>query len=555
MRLTITPVLVLSAAALSAQWTSNTAVNTSVRSGAGVDAATPLMSDGPDGSTYVSWFDNQPGGYQLRMQRLDENGYPLWPAEGLLVSDHPQNSALFRYDLAADSQGNAIVAFQDERSGQLDIVAYKISPSGDMLWGADGIALTDAGATQGLGPVIGVQSNDDVVIAWNANDGGSGKWIAYQSISADGVPQWAAPHQVIGTAKYSRPKVIRTLDGFLLFYVEETGNFPFTSNMYVQRYDATGSPVWSMPTHVSSKTVPVFYFPAPIPDGNNGMYLAFNTGNPDNASLTDVYVQRVKADGSAWSTTGTEVLTGTSTQRFGGTLALMNTIMGLLVPVQVTNAAQSEGGWNVQLVDTNGVAQLGPAGVEVVAQSAQLASPDDCAALSDGCIVVYSEGGFGQEHIKATRLGFLGWQTWGGPINVCSMNSNKDDVSCGRMNNNGQVVAVWQDDRVGSGVFAQNILANGSVGPVGIARPEATNGRMTVHESADGTVLEIGAGPAGPEHIDIMDITGRAIWTKDVAEGRAGAMIVLPTELLSVGTYVVRVATPGQSTSITWVRH
>jgi hypothetical protein len=301
-------------AALHAQWTDNTLLNTSVRSGSGVDAVTPLMSDGPDGSTYVSWFDGQPGGYQLQMQRLDVNGYPLWAGEGLLVSDHPQNSALFRYDLKTDNEGNAIVAFQDERSGHLDIVVYKVGPAGDLMWGADGVPLTDPASTQGLAPVIGVLSSNEVVIAWKASDD-TDKWVAMYQVLADGSVPFQPPYQITGPAKYSRPKVIPTNNnGFFVQYVEEVGNFPFTCTMYAQAFDGDGN-VYGTFT-VSTKTISVFYFPEPVPDGESGFYVAFTTSNPDNQALSDVYVQHMDMTGTTWSETGVEAAVGTATHRF-----------------------------------------------------------------------------------------------------------------------------------------------------------------------------------------------------------------------------------------------
>jgi hypothetical protein len=32
---------------------------------------------------------------------------PLWPRNGILSADHPQNSALFGWDMIADSHDNA----------------------------------------------------------------------------------------------------------------------------------------------------------------------------------------------------------------------------------------------------------------------------------------------------------------------------------------------------------------------------------------------------------------------------------------------------------------
>ncbi|MEO8734394.1 MAG: hypothetical protein ABI373_08685, partial [Flavobacteriales bacterium] len=137
-----------------AQWTTDLTTNTYMRAVSSGDVNTPQVADGPDGSTYSCWFENNSEhGYQLRMQRLDASGNRMWPDTALVVSDQPQNSAIFRYQMKSDADGNAVVAFQDERTGSLDIVAYKIGPDESFLWGANGIELPTPGTT-GLAPVV-----------------------------------------------------------------------------------------------------------------------------------------------------------------------------------------------------------------------------------------------------------------------------------------------------------------------------------------------------------------------------------------------------------------
>ena len=144
MRSPLLALLITACTAATAQWTTPTE-NTRVSGTGSVEAATPMSAPGPDGSTYITWFEGA-SGYRLMMQRLDADGFALWDAGGIVVSDEPQNSALFRFDFTSDNAGNAIVAFQDERSGNLDVVAYRAAPDGTMLWG-DGIALTTPGST------------------------------------------------------------------------------------------------------------------------------------------------------------------------------------------------------------------------------------------------------------------------------------------------------------------------------------------------------------------------------------------------------------------------
>src|SRR5690606_35594143 len=94
----ITPILILLLVASTAQgqWTTDVSMNTPVRTLTTGEATSQLIADGPNGSTYTCWFENVSGMYQLRMQRFDAGGNNLWPDTGLVVSAHPQNSAIFR---------------------------------------------------------------------------------------------------------------------------------------------------------------------------------------------------------------------------------------------------------------------------------------------------------------------------------------------------------------------------------------------------------------------------------------------------------------------------
>lgn len=555
MRFPVLSMLLVMLPAVSAQWTSDVLQNTSVRSGTGIEATTPLMADRSDGSTYVSWFDAQPGGYELRLQLLDADGYPQWDPAGLLVSDHPQSSALFRYDLQVDGQGNAVVAFQDERTGQLDIVVYKVAPSGAMLWGVDGVELTDVGATQGLAPVVVVLADQHVVIAWNANDGGSSRWVPFQLLDEQGVPLWTVPQRVPGTANHTRPQLVGTLDGFLLQYVEETGNFPFTNTLYVQRYDAMGGAVWNQPTQISTKTISFFDFPKPVRDGNNGLYLAFNTSNPLAPSLSDVYVQRVFSMGSLWSATGTQAITGTTTQRFTTGMCLINWIMGTMVPIQVTNTGQTSGGWSVQGLDTNGVVRLGTMGVEIVPSGPELARPVGVASTGDGILVVHEMGGFGQQHLRATRVGVGGNEVWTSPVDLCVVNSNKDDVTCGRLWNNGQLVTVWQDDRLGSGIFAQNIFSDGDLGlTTGIGDATSIDGSIRLLENPTSRpAVLFSSDHTGLFTISVLDVLGRPLTQERISV--TGGIHDLPSvDGVASGQYVIRVSGPTGSRILRWLK-
>ncbi|HQW41285.1 MAG TPA: hypothetical protein PK149_08980 [Flavobacteriales bacterium] len=515
-----------------AQW-DIPSVNTPVRAAAGVDAVTPLSAAGRQGSTYISWFEQSDGGYILRMQRLDVDGVAEWDSEGLLVSEEPQNSALFRYDLAGDLEGNAIVAFQDERSGSLDVVAYKVGPDGSMVWGS-GLALPTPDGT-GLAPSIGVLSDNRVVFAWNTDSSPSA--VAYLVVSQDGVPDPAGTQQITSIGNLGRPKIVPCSDGgFWIQYVEQDGNFLTPGVITAARVSATlelGTPVI-----VSTKTIAGFYFPQPITDGHDGMYVAFNTSNGSNENITDLFVQRLRADGSLWSPKGTSVEDGVTTQRFtfSATPALVNDDDGLMLAYQRTDLAQSEGGISVQRMDTAGNRMLSDAGVVVIPANSLLPAPFGNAALTDGMVTTTLDVGTGPHKIAAQQIGLDGLVV-GPPISLCSVSSEKDDPTLVPFRN-GQAIIAWQDQRSGTGgIYAQPVQLDFNVG---ITAPSSTDNTFVLWPNpTTGQLRALLPGEAADLlDLRVIDATGRTIWTKRRVPFSAEG-ILLDLSTLAPGSYAL----------------
>lgn len=523
------------------QWTTPD-LNTAVRADAAT-ASSMLMTPGPDGSTYSTWFESVEGNYQLRMQRLSADGERLWDDAGLVVSDHPQNSALFRYDLKADHAGNAIVAFQDERTGALDIVAYKIGPDGAFLWGADGIELPTPGST-GLAPVIGVLSNDDVIIAWNAD--GSPGYIAFAKVTSAGDPVTIPNAGISNTTRVSRPKVIASGAGFILQYVLEGASFLAPGTLYAARFDGDAFPVWEAPKVVSTKTVPGFYFPEPASDGHDGFYLAFNTSNPVNPSMTDVYVQRVRANGTLWSEEGTRADVGGDIQKYTGGkgLAAVSDADGVMVPLQITDVAQSQSGIAVQRLDTAGYVQNGEhAPVLIPLGNTSL---NDASATADGLLIVHSSGTFGQTHLAATLTDLSG-TALGGAVDVSTVNSNKEDLQLAPIVND-HAVAVWQDDRASGGIYAQRIEAV----PTGIRSHALDLGVRLEANPTLSPVLLCGGTLAAGTDILVQDAQGRTVHHRTVS-GPA-SRLGLSAPVLANGLYTITVRNTEGRSVLRWVR-
>lgn len=520
--------LLLSFAGTQAQWTTPD-VNTILNAPSTTNAVVPMIAPGPDGSTYVCWFEST-ANYRLMMQRLGADGVAMWEQGGIIVSDEPQNTAVFRYDLKADHAGNAVVAFQDERSGTLDVVAYRIDPTGDMLWG-EGVSLPTPDGT-GLSPVIGVLSDDRVVIAWNTDR--SPATIAYRILPATGIPTAGTPEEITGTGNCARPAIIPDNNGgFWLQYTEQEGFFLNPATPKATHFNASGTSTWN--GVISTAMVPAFYFPTPISDGSNGFYISFNSGNASAPGLTDVYVQRVFADGTTWTDSGLSVETGSSTNRYQNNMApALLEDGGVMVAYSRKNSGQSEGGVSVQRFSATGEAQLGNDGATVTAISAQLHEPFGIIPSAEGAVVAYSAGGFNAETISAVRLTLQGTIVTPPAIfPLATTGSNKDDGAL-RPFYNGTAVAVWADERAGGLVLAQPIqLADGT----GIAEANNNNGVRLLNGAAPELLFER-TFPADL-NLTFFSSDGKLLGAQRPGAQRAGARIALQLPAHAAGAVLV----------------
>lgn len=544
-----------------AQWTDDSLQNTIVSDIAGTEQVTPLLASRTDGSTYVSWFDATSGSYQLRMQLLDVNGNKLWGNDGVLVSDYPQSSALYRYDLKTDLEGNAVVAFQDTRLGALNIVAYKLDATGNFVWSADGISLTDSLAQEGLSPSIGITGNNDVIIGWNS-DSPSNKWISYQKIASDGSFPWNTLQRIKFTnnsKKYSRPSFLPAgPDDFLMLYVQEVGNFPgVTSTLFTQRFDADGNGIWTSPVQFSSKTIPFFFFPAPVSDGNEGLYLAFNTSNPSNATLNDVYVQHIDNAGNLWSASGTEAANSTINHKTTPASSFDMANNEFWVLLQVLDGSQGSSGISVQKFDGSGNVLLGSNATEIYPISSDYYLPNSMAETGDGVIIIYTLGPYGAQKIYGTRVDEQGGFLWAnGSVMLCGVNSNKDDVASGYFLNN-EVVTVWSDDRLDfSGVYAQNINADGTLGFVatGLTDLPSEDDLMLYPNPSQITRIVLPNGHFSDATIRILDGTGRMLVERKYKTAGNNNEITLVEPGLAAGIYFVEVNTDSHKNILKWVK-
>ncbi|MCC6865906.1 MAG: hypothetical protein IT280_07065 [Ignavibacteria bacterium] len=307
---------------LHSQWNSNTAINTLICDENGEQSVTKLALC-PDGSTYYSWFDHRGSGYAVYIQKLDVNGFTVFPSGGILVSNNPQNSSLVDWDLIADNNNNAIITFTDIRNGgSINPFAYKISSSGTQLWGANGVTLSDSINSFQPNPKVVQTSDGNYVFFWRIGSGP--QKLAMQKLNSAGVKQWGASPIIWSSGtneNYDWPSIVASDNGsVIVMFSGYTGSFISPSNyrIYSQKVSISGTKVWNstQDTVYSLGRISGFYTPRLYSDGNNGAVYCWHDDR-NAVNRTTGYIQRKNSSGAIqFPLNGTAVSGNTTNNHF-----------------------------------------------------------------------------------------------------------------------------------------------------------------------------------------------------------------------------------------------
>ncbi len=449
-----------------AQWSSDASVNTSVAIATG-DQVIPKIATSPSGTTYISWFSGESGNYNVRLQKMDVYGNKLWADEGLLVSDHPAMSWLTDWDIAIDQEEHAIITFQDIRTGNNNIYAYRITPDGEFIWGDDGLELSNTTAFD-ASPKVTVTNAGNAIIAWASED-----VVILQKITPEGTFLWGDNGITLsGENRYSWPQLLPVGDDdIILKYFEDSGPIMYpTRHILAQRYDMNGNPVWNEEAVISdaagiSAWTQIFPF---INDGNDGFYIAWHDDR-DNNMLASIFVQHIGSDGLIlFADDGIEASTMPFRNHFYAKLALPPGSNDIFIVWNEMDANQNNRGIYGQKVSSSGERLWTNNGKAFIELSATDVYPFGAGNSDSDIVVFYDEYFNGMDAgIKAMRIDTDGNFVWENEI--AELSTVQSQKSHPELNNffNGQWIAVWADDRNGNNdIYGQNIQLDGTLGPV-----------------------------------------------------------------------------------------
>ena len=452
------------AAALCAQWSTDPYAP-SIIAGFDAEQVIPKVAIVPNGNTYICRFDNQSGGYRVYLDLFDIYGNRIW-TESLLISSHTQMSWLTEYDLGVDTEGNAIIVFQDIRNaGVNNVVAYKVNPAGEFLWGADGIALSnDTNADYGnMSPVCFCSADGSSYFAWQRL--GAVTSVVINRLSADGQKLWGEWGTTFTATEgsYTWPQIIQSEgNDILLKLFHDTGPFwSPTRHILVMKGTPDGTFPWTV-SATEAGGIPAWEQLIPfVGDGAGGAVLAWYDDRDSNLD-NDVYCQRIDSQGNAtMGLNGSLVNVSLPKQQFYPEVAVDAANQQVYVFYRETDADQNNFGLARQLMSFSGNCLWGQAGPTIVNIGGESCNTIAAHWTTQGAVFLYERGA----NLYAscwTSSGDFAWAS--SQVGVAQTTDPKQHFDCDHHPDNWCVLS-WEQGYSGFDIYAMRINGNGSLGP------------------------------------------------------------------------------------------
>lgn len=253
-----------------------------------------LVSDGtaatmrfPKGAIFC-WDAFRGGSSNVYAQRLNSSGVRQWTNPGISVCSAPGNQ-VFQGAMAFGGGGNATMLWLDDRnSDTYELYGNREGTSGE--WAMDGRPLAPVGESK-FGIVDVSDGFGGIFAAWSDGRGGSDD-IYVQRMDASGNPLWGTSGTPIAVGATPQVEPVLQPDsqgGTFVVYVDASAD----EDLFAQDVDSSGTALWNPP-------VPVCLAPGDqeeesvVSDGSGGFIVAWRDARGGNERI---YAQHVSAGG------------------------------------------------------------------------------------------------------------------------------------------------------------------------------------------------------------------------------------------------------------------
>lgn len=462
-----------------------------------------------------------------------------WPACGrpIVTSTAGQVHSV----IAADGANGAIIAWQDERSPRINILAHHVLASGDLdpTWPGDGRALLNdpvaiANAAGGqTTPLIVPDGAGGAIVAWqDLRSAATETDIFAQHILASGVVDRAWPPN--GAALCAIEGVqnahAMTSDGAGGAIVTWMDGRPGASvkDIYAQHVLASGvvDPAWPLNGIAVSTAPGLQELPAIVGDGSGGAIITWDDGRSATTRF-DVYAQHVLASGvldPAWPAGGLALCSAAGDQ--GGPTIVSDGGHGAIVAWSDSRIVGTAHIFAQHALASGVVDEAWPVNGRAISGAA--VSEGRARAIPDGAGgAIVNWQGFTVElnmyiqHVTATGIVDPAWPAGGLALSDSDVQQTfADIVTDGR----GGAIVAWNDSL---DIVVQHVLASGALDPT----YPVTGRELCTLSGEEGDVALVATGGAG----------AIAAWT-DTRNGKDADIYAL--QVLEAGTVDVEDSAP-----------
>lgn len=560
-------VLLMSAAAMCcsaamAQWVTDPELNTQIIAGV-QEVYSDEMDVAEDGTVFYNFNSPQNGNTNTYVQIVDKDGKELLGETAKMISsERARTWVAVNQLMLVDHEGNAIISVSDCRYAPVDADAlsytlYKVSPTGELLWGEDGINLEN-GQTNGMEAKMTMVQLEDgsYVCAWTVVE--ETQWINMQRVSKDGQLMWDAPKQLKSeTIPYTYPYLVNAGDNqFIMVYSQGTSQY-----LMAQKYDFDGEPVWAKATPVYKGgfgSIPLWTFVTVIPDEEGGAFVGWY----DDRYYTDyedAYVSHILSDGSygfVSGVDGTKLSQSEYTRSFGPKMAYDPVEQCLYTVHRELVGTSSFNKLVVQKLNRDGELLWGVDGSDLTElsdqtsvsyASIQVTGDGDAVAfwlMLDGVASNSATYGYAARLDGTSPDAAKKWTT-----KFAAYPSNKVSLETSPLVNDGYFVTMFDDNRfTGSatyyGKFLQPIMLNGELGTPTAIRSVQAGGNDLMQASVEAGQVRFALNATGEAVLAVYAASGEEVARPFQGNLSAeGGEVVWSTAGLPQGIYLARLTT------------
>jgi hypothetical protein len=454
----------LPATATSSGWVHDPVLNDAICTQVSTQTDARVCADGT-GGWIVAWVDQRGGSPALYAQRLSAAGVRLWAVDGVLAF---QTYGFFTdYTLVGDGQGGAFLAAVDSHDAlYYHVYLQRLTSAGARVAGTGGtVVVTGVNASQ-VAPALANPEPGVAIVVFQDSRAAGGDLYA-QRMTAAGSLTWGTGGAAVCTQAGAQVAPVAVPDGaggVLVFWEDERNLGVSDRDLYGQRLNTAGALSWTAAGTVVCTAAGTQQDLCAVSDGSGGAIVAWEDARDAGSNGLDIYAQRVNGAGTArWFNNGRAVcgLAGgqadpvVAADPYGGawfawTDARADAWTGAQIYAQAL-AGDGLARW------TAGGVPAGPAAGEQF--GAVLAATGDGAAA-----LAWTDERTGYQDVRGQRFDVAGaaqWETAGLLVGGAPFNQHGVGVAAGT---GGEILAVWDDERLAADVYAQRVDRTGWLG-------------------------------------------------------------------------------------------